>query len=71
MIWSPKPGQKVMCNYKNKSMCCQGVEGVVEFTSNGPGPRNVSSLAIDRNTGMKWHECIPRGNLVELKRVKP
>ena len=68
MIFHPKLGQKVRCNYKDKRMPCQGIRGEVVTVSKGPGPRNVLikwRLYAD-NQDLVEYDVIPRGNLVAI-----
>ena len=69
VIWHPKKGQRVILNYYDKSLPLQGCNAKVLFSAKGPGPRNAC-VEIKGVWGSDLH-CIPRGNLVELKRVKP
>jgi hypothetical protein len=64
MIFHPKIGQQVVCNYKNKAMPCQGMKGVVVCVGIGPGPINVGiEVETWPESGHFFRECIPRGNL--------
>ena len=58
MIFHPKIGQKVTCNYKDKSMPYQEMRGEVVCVGKGPGPINV---LVKSDQGCV---VIPRGNIV-------
>lgn len=70
MIFQPIKGQRVSIHYRKsamRKMPCEGMKGVVETVSKGPGPRNVLvKFELWPDSGDHFFEVIARGNLVAI-----
>jgi len=72
MIFHPQIGMKARCHYRDghPAYACQGIQGVIDAVSTGPGPRNVRlkvPLFAD-DSDLHYYEIVPRGNLVRIDR---